>query len=115
MNTRSEGDRGENIAVKYLKKHGYAVLERNYRCHFGEVDIVVTDKKTVVFVEVKARSNTKFGLPREAVDLHKQKTIIRCADSWLLHNKLTGVPVRFDVVEVLDGKPNHLIDAFRPL
>ena len=114
MNTRKVGQRGEDVAVEYLKLHGYVILSRNFNCHFGEIDVVAWDGEYVAFVEVKSRSDTSFGLPREAVDWRKQKTIVKCAEYWLYKNKRVGVPVRFDVVEVLSGEVNHIVDAFRP-
>ena len=113
MNTRAIGRRGEDTAIKYLKNQNYVILDRNFNCHFGEIDVVAWDGEYVVFVEVKARKDTEFGLPREAVDWRKQKTIVKCAEYWLYKNKRVGVPVRFDVVEILDGEINHLVDAFR--
>ena len=114
MNTRVIGQRGEDAAIEYLKTQNYTILERNFRCHFGEIDVVAWDGEYVVFVEVKARSDTSFGLPRQAVDHRKQKTIIKCAEYWLYRKKRVGVPVRFDVVEILYGVVNHITDAFRP-
>ena len=114
MNTRIVGRQGETIAAEYLRKHRYRIIDKNFNCRFGEIDLIAWNGETVVFVEVKARSNTKFGMPREAVDWHKQQTIIRCANYWLYKNKQTGIPVRFDVVELINGQINHIIDAFRP-
>ena len=113
MNKRLIGQRGEDAAIAYLKKHGYVILDRNFYCHFGEIDVVAWDGEYVAFIEVKSRSDTSFGLPREAVDFRKQKTIIKCAEYWLYKNKRVGVPVRFDVVEILNGEINHIVDAFR--
>lgn len=114
MNTRVVGRRGEDVAAKYLAKEKYKILDRNFACHFGEIDIVALDGDTVVFVEVKARKNDSFGLPREAVNTHKQKTIVQCAKYWLYNKRRTGAAVRFDVVEILGDKVNHIVDAFRP-
>ena len=114
MNKRLVGQRGEDAAINYLKSHNYIILDRNFYCHFGEIDVVAWDGEFVVFIEVKSRSDTAFGLPRQAVDWRKQKTIIKCAEYWLYKNKRVGVPVRFDVVEILAGNVNHIIDAFRP-
>lgn len=114
MNTRKQGNIGEDIAVAHLKKHGYKILQRNFSCQFGEVDIVAQQEDYIVFVEVKSRSNTSFGMPREAVDWRKQQRIVNCASLWLTAKRKVGSPVRFDVVEVLDGNVNVLVDAFRP-
>ncbi len=114
MNTKIVGQWGEKIAAEYLSKHNYKIIEKNYRCRFGEIDLVAWDGSSIVFVEVKARKDEKFGAPREAVNWHKQQTIVKCAKSWLFRNKRTGVPVRFDVVEILDSEITHIVDAFRP-
>lgn len=113
MNTRTIGGKGEDIAVKYLRKQKYKIIDRNFRCNFGEIDVIARDGSYIVFVEVKSRRDTKFGMPREAVDARKQQTIVRCAKFWLTINNLVGSPTRFDVVEVLDGKTTLLTDAFR--
>ena len=106
MNTRKIGKTGEDMAVRYLKKHGYKILQRNYTAPHGEIDVIAKDGDYVVFVEVKRRFSTKYGLPREAVTVQKQQTIAFCAKLWLTQNKLYGVPTRFDVVDILeDGSP----------
>lgn len=114
MNTRAIGTQGENIAVEYLQRNGYKVLERNYNCRFGEIDIIAYNYGFYVFIEVKSRNTLAFGMPREAVTLHKQQRIIGAAKHWLFKNRKTGVPIRFDVVEVIDNIPSVIVDAFRP-
>ena len=114
MNTRIAGRFGEDAAIEFLKQHNYTVLDRNFNCRFGEIDVVAWDGEYVVFIEVKSRKDTAFGLPCQAVDWHKQQTIIKCAEYWLYKKKRVGIPVRFDVVEILAGKVNHIVDAFRP-
>lgn len=114
MNTRVVGRWGENIACEYLSKHKYKIIDRNFTCRFGEIDVVAYDGETIIFVEVKARKDDSFGMPREAVNWRKQQTIVKCANYWLYKKKQTGVPVRFDVVEILGDKVNHIEDAFRP-
>lgn len=113
MNTRAIGTQGENIAVEYLQKNGYKVLQRNFNCRYGEVDIIAFHDGYYVFIEVKSRNSLAFGLPREAVKSYKQQRIASVAQYWLFKNRKTGVPVRFDVVEVVDGIPSVIVDAFR--
>lgn len=113
MNTTKIGVVGENIAAKYLAKHGYVILQRNFSSRFGEIDIIAKHGEFFVFVEVKRRKTDKFGLPREAVTPYKQQTIATCAKYWLSQNKLYGAPVRFDVVEVQDKDVVLIADAFR--
>ena len=114
MNTRRIGNTGEDIATLYLAKHGYVILERNFRTKHGEVDVIAKHEGYFVFIEVKRRSSDKFGLPREAVDYRKQQTIVQCAKIWLVKNRLYGAPVRFDVVEILKDEVFVIVDAFRP-
>lgn len=113
MNTRAIGTCGENIAVEHLQKNGYKIVERNFNCRFGEIDIIALNDGYYVFVEVKSRNTLAFGFPREAVKPYKQDRIIASAQYWLLKQRKTGVPVRFDVVEVIDGVPSIITDAFR--
>lgn len=112
MNTRTKGNIGEDLATKYLKKHGYKIIERNYSCQFGEIDIIAKQKKYYVFVEVKSRNSADFGLPRFAVNTRKQQTIITCAKWWLSRNELMGSAVRFDVVEIVGDDVNVITNAF---
>lgn len=114
MNTRLEGTAGENVAEEYLKNLGYKILERNFTAPHGEIDIVAKEGKYIVFVEVKRRKTSRFGLPPEAVTVQKQRVIAQCAAYWLAKNKLYGAPVRFDVVGILDDDVTLIRDAFRP-
>ncbi len=94
------GKKGEDIAVAYLKKEGYEVLERNYRCLFGEVDIIAKDGDTIVFVEVKSRRSEQFGVPQMAVGMEKQKKLSRISMKYLEDRNLYPCNARFDVVAV---------------
>ncbi len=114
MNTRAIGIVGENIAAKFLKKNGYRILERNFSCVHGEIDIIALQGGFYVFIEVKSRNVRDYGAPCEAVNIYKQRRIISSANSWLVGRHKFGAPVRFDVVEVLDGVPSVIVDAFRP-
>lgn len=114
MNTRAIGAKGEDIAAEYLQRNGYKILARNFNCSYGEIDIIALHNGFYVFVEVKSRNSLAFGMPREAVIPYKQQRIISCARYWLFKKHKTGVPVRFDVVEVVDGTPSIIADAFRP-
>ena len=111
------GRRGEEIAIEYLKRLRYRILERNYRKSFGEVDIIASDKETVVFIEVKTRQSARFGSPFEAVDTRKQRQISRVAQEYLQSHGSTDVSARFDVIAVRIDRDNsfaidHLRDAF---
>lgn len=92
------------MAAKFLKRHGYKILYRNYRAsRGGEVDLVCRERatNTLVFVEVKTRSGTDYGMPADAVDKDKQRLIIRGALSWLRLLDRPDIHFRFDIVEVL--------------
>lgn len=114
MNSKYLGNFGELQAQKYLKKIGLKILETNYTNKLGEIDIICFDKreKEYVFIEVKTRTTDLFGLPCEAVTPYKQNKIRQIASLYLLENKLTEEKVRFDVVEILDEKINHIKYAF---
>lgn len=100
---RKIGDFGENIAAAYLQKKGYYVVERNYRCRYGEIDIIARDGQYIVFVEVKTRSTDSLGRPSEWVDKRKQKKLLTTAYMYLEENE-TDLQPRFDVIEVVYDK-----------
>jgi putative endonuclease len=112
------GDKGERKAVRFLKKLGYRILERQHQAQFGEIDIIAIDGKQIVFVEVKTRRTTDAGQPFEAVDLTKQKKIARAALAWLKSQRRLNQPCRFDVISILweseTGSPEitHIKHAF---
>ena len=112
MNNRKSGIEGENLAVEYLKKQGNVILERNFNTKVGEIDIIAQDKDTIVFIEVKARENTKFGQPIESITPQKIRHIIRTAQWYLTAKHKYDSLCRFDVVEILQGKVTHTKDAF---
>lgn len=103
------GKEAEDLAARFLSRsHGYRILERNYRCPYGEVDIIAEDKGVLAFVEVKSRTSLRYGHPAEAVHGAKRQRILRAASHYLQKRGLEGkVPVRFDVVCLLfrEGKP----------
>ncbi len=95
------GCRGEDVAVDYLKKQGYRIVQRNYKNLIGEIDIIAVDQKTYCFVEVKSRESLMFGTPQESVGLLKQKKISRVAECYVQEKNLEDEDCRFDVVTVL--------------
>ena len=107
-----KGFLGEEKASKFLKKKKYKIIERNFKNSIGEIDIIARIKQTVVFVEVKARESDRFGLPCEAVGHFKQNKIRLVAQSYIKLKRLEKFEIRFDVIEVLDGKINHIENAF---
>ena len=105
MNKRKLGEEKERFVCEYLKTGGYRILEQNFRCRFGEVDIVARHGKYLVFIEVKYRRSDASGLPQEAVDVRKQRVISRVALYYLhRYGYVETTPVRFDVVAVSGEK-----------
>jgi putative endonuclease len=102
---------GEQRAVKMLKKAGYTIVERNFKCPFGEVDIIAKKDDVVAFVEVKARSSIEYGTPSQAVDFRRQKRYLNCA-KFYFSGRAVDYVVRFDVVEVYKKEVNHIENAF---
>src|SRR5437867_8971883 len=94
------GAEGERAAEKFLRRQRYAIVQRNYRCRSGEVDLIALDGSAVVFIEVKTRTQPGFGNPLEAVDRRKQRQIVRAAQRYLAENRLHDRDARFDVVGV---------------
>jgi putative endonuclease len=92
---------GELEAGVELERRGYRILARNYRCRGGEADLVAEEGETLVFVEVKTRSQLRYGLPREAVGWSKQQRLGRAAEQYCAVNEVDERPIRFDVVEVV--------------
>ncbi len=102
------GNRGEDIAEQYLKKQGYKILEKQYRCPRGEADLIAETGHWLIFIEVKTRTNINFGLPCEAVDFRKQKKYIQIAEWYLTNKNCFDKYVRFDIIEILGNEINHL-------
>ncbi len=107
------GKRGEDIAVNDLKKRRYRIIERNYRCRFGEVDIIALEKGTIVFVEVKTRSTHEYGTPEMSVTSRKQQQLAKVALSYLQHHNLLSRDARFDVVSVEMGAEGNRVTIIR--
>lgn len=106
------GREGEALAERRLKELGYRILERSARSALGELDLVMEDGATVVFVEVKARGSRRFGLAEEAVDARKRRRLTLLARAYVRDRGLAGRPMRFDVVAVQDGAVRHVKNAF---
>lgn len=103
------GNIGEEISCKYLEQIGYKIIERNFSCRQGEIDIIARDKNELIFIEVKTRSNFIFGKPKESVNLNKQKHIIKSTKYYLHIHRLDKAFVRFDVIEVYFKKNKYII------
>jgi putative endonuclease len=108
--TKTLGKKGEDIAAAFLEKKGYNILFRNYKCSFGEIDIIAKHKKTLSFIEVKTRSTKKYGLPQEAVTPAKQAKISRVALEFVQRYKMENRAARFDVVSVQSLNDGYEVD-----
>jgi len=110
------GKKGEQLALRHLKKSGYRIIQTNYACKLGEMDIIAQEKDTLAFIEVKTRTSTAFGPPQLAVNLAKQMQLSKVALNFLKEKRLEDVKARFDVVAILlrpRGEEIELIrDAF---
>lgn len=117
MNAHGQlGSEGEDSAATHLVSLGYTVIERNYRCERGELDIVAERDGTLVFCEVKTRRTDRWGAPSEAVNFQKQARLRCLAAHWLTESRRRPRSVRFDVISVVVGgdghQLQHLEDAF---
>lgn len=126
MTTKNIGDIGESAAAKYLRRHFYRIVERNYRYHRDEIDIIAKNRKFLVFVEVKTRSRSDindnyFGTPSSAVDAGKMERTKKAAQGYLSEHPERKRAIRFDVVEIYLEKNsektkildiNHIENAF---
>lgn len=112
MNKRVLGSRYEKAAGYYLEQQGYEILQYNYRCRFGEIDLIAKDGEYLVFCEVKYRRDQKAGNPLEAVDVRKQKNIWKVAEYYLMQHRAVGVPCRFDVIGIENEKIILIKNAF---
>lgn len=101
------GQKNEELAVQILTKAGYQILEQNYRTKMGEIDIIAREKDTIIFVEVKARRSERYGHPKYALTISKQKKISRTALTWLKKNYPGQIRARFDVVTILWQHPKQ--------
>ncbi len=101
MLKREIGNKGEDIAVKCLKKKGYKIVERNFNVpKVGEIDIIATKREYLVFVEVRLRKDIFHGSGAESVNIYKQKRLIKAALTYMKLTNMTDAPARFDVVSI---------------
>ncbi len=113
MNKRGVGKAYEDQAVRFLETAGYTILERNYSCKFGEIDIIALDGSTLIFVEVKYRRTHASGFPEEAVGRTKQRKISLSADYFCLERGVRdNQECRFDVIAIDGGEIRHYPNAF---
>ena len=98
IGTRATGNRAEDLAARYLRKHKLKLVERNYLCKVGELDLIMLDGEYLVFVEVRHRRDHHFGGALESVDQFKQAKLRRAAEHYLQATKTTDCPCRFDIL-----------------
>ncbi len=112
------GLEGEHMAATELERLGYQILDRRYRSRFGEIDLIARDGPTVVFVEVKTKTDSRFGDPVEMVTSQKQRRLVSMAEEYVSNHALHNTPCRFDVVaidaSIAPAKITVYKDAFRP-
>lgn len=113
------GNYGEELARKHLEESGYAILDKNFKCKTGEIDIIARKNQTITFVEVKSRYNTFYGNPCEAVNYIKKLKIYKTAQFYIIKNSLINYNFRFDVIEIVfnynnnNNTLNHIENAFQ--
>lgn len=107
------GAQSEDLAVWYLKKNGYKILEQNYRTRLGEIDIIAKEKKTIVFVEVKSRRSIRYGSPKWSVTHQKQRKISMVALQYLKKTRQIDAAARFDVVAVISNRDEPQIEVVK--
>ena len=113
MRTRRQvGDSGEDLAAAWYVANGYEVIDRNWRCRHGELDLVLRNGRQVVFCEVKARTGVGFGMPAEAITRDKKQRIRFLAARWLEDAKPRPAEIRFDVAAILGDDVEVLEGAF---
>lgn len=98
------GAYGEYEACKYLKKKGYQILKKDFRCKIGQIDIIARDGDTLCFIEVKCRSSYSFGQPEEAITWKKKQRIKKIAEYYILRKRITDTDIRYDAVTILEPK-----------
>lgn len=108
MHNRQFGSYAEGLVIKFLQEQGYKILQKNYRCKFGEIDIIAKHQEFLVFIEVKARTSCKFGLPQDSINYHKQQKIRNVSQVYLSVHNLHQKPIRYDVVALLFNKQYEL-------
>ena len=109
------GKLGEEIVTQYINQKGYKIIERNFTCKQGEIDIICIDKKELVFIEVKTRTNDKFGKPVEAVDVNKKKHLFKAIKYYLYSRNLENEYVRIDVIEVYLYEQSYRINHIKQI
>ena len=113
MNKKSFGNLGEELVKKYLIEMNYKIIQTNFICKQGEIDIIAQCKKELIFIEVKTRANRNFGYGIESVDRNKQKHIKQATKYFIYKNNLENTCIRFDIIEVYLYKKRYYINHIK--
>lgn len=97
---RTKGIYGEKLACKYLEKNNYRIIKKNYKNCFGEIDLIAMEKSEIVFIEVKMRTDKKYGSGFDAINYYKIKHIKNVANVFIKNNKFENYPIRFDAIQI---------------
>ena len=106
---------GEHIAENYLRNNNYEIIEKNFLCRQGEIDIIAKKDEYIVFIEVKTRSNIKFGMPAEAVNWVKKNHLYKAAKYYLYKRNLYNEYIRFDVIEIMLSNGKFLVNHIKQI
>lgn len=109
------GKKGEDFAVKYLENIGYNIIERNFMCKKGEIDIIALDKDYVVFIEIKTRSSIEYGLPSESVTKKKLQHMKNTIKYYLYKRNLENKNIRVDVIEIYIKAENYKVNHIKQI
>jgi len=109
------GQRGEDEATRYLEQKGYKIIERNFLCRQGEIDIIALDKNYIVFIEIKARTSNEYGLPSESVTERKKKHMLKSIEYYLYKRNLENENIRIDVIEVYVKEDKYFINHIKQI
>ncbi len=114
MTTKNTGDIWEVTAIKYLQKHGYRILDTNFRFkRFWEIDIVAKKQNQVVFIEVKYRNNTKYWLPEESITYNKLRKCLKTIDFYIKKHQINPENARIDVIAILRENTSYKLTHYR--
>ncbi|MCI8277769.1 MAG: YraN family protein [Clostridia bacterium] len=109
------GNKGEEIASRYLEKNEYEIIARNFKCAKGEIDIIAKDKEDIVFIEVKTRRNENYGKPVDSVNFIKQKHIKEVSKFFMYLNNIKDFSIRYDIIEIYKKENKFLINHLKNL
>ncbi len=113
MNRKQWGRIGEDMAEEYLRGQGYEIVEKNFSCSFGEIDIIARKNRSLIFIEVKYRKSENYGSPLQAVDSRKISRLKRIIEYYCLIRKIKDCPLRIEVIGILKDKEKFSIEHIK--